>query len=488
MSKKPRTTRRRAGSVPAVRVRMFRQGLGDCFLITFNPGTDERHMLIDCGTLGNKATGVTMTHVVDEIANSTSRHGKSTLDIVVATHAHQDHVSGFLSRRQVFESFRVHNVWMGWTEDPTDALAKKLAKTARAMRAAIADAHRLAPAAGDTRERLAGLAEFEGGVVGAAGDLAMGETIAQALDVLRDLPGARLTYHSPGGAPVELADIPGFRFYVLGPPRDEKKIASMGDHGSDELYGLTTALRAMGGGGGGSGDADQPFDVRFSYPMEDVERLYPEYRKDVHRRIDSTWMDAAASAAAVLDKFRNNTSLVIAIERIADGKVLLFPADAQEGNWLSWHDAANSFRVKDAGGKRTVTAEDLLERTVFYKVGHHASHNATAKGKGLEVMRRSKNLTAFIPVDREVALGKSPKGSWKMPAVALFRELLEACNGRVARADLGWVKDARVTGKPGIERELSGIATAEEWKQWGRAQKQAANVSEHPMYIEYLLE
>lgn len=474
--------------VPPVRVRMFRQGLGDCFLITFNPGADERHMLIDCGTLGNKATGVTMTQVVNEIGKSTSRRGRSTLDIVVATHAHQDHVSGFLSRRQDFESFKVQNVWMGWTEDPTDALAKKLAKTARALRVAIADAHRLAPAAGDARERLAGLAEFEGGMIGAAGDLAMGETIAQALDVLRGLPDARLTYHSPGGSPVELADIPGFRFYVLGPPRDEKKIASMGEHGSDELYGLTSALRAMGGGGGGSGDTDQPFDVRFSYPMEDVDRLYPEYRKDVHRRIDSTWMDTAASAAAVLDKFRNNTSLVIAIERIADGKVLLFPADAQEGNWLSWHDAANSFRVKDAGGVRTVTAEDLLERTVFYKVGHHASHNATAKGKGLEVMRRSKSLTAFIPVDREVALSKPPKGSWRMPAVALYRELLEACGGRVARADLGWVKDARAAGKPGVERELVGVATAEEWKQWGRAQTETTNVREHPMYIEYLLE
>lgn len=467
---------------------MFRQGLGDCFLITFSPGADERHMLIDCGTLGNKASDVTMTQVVDEIAKSTTRRGKSTLDVVVATHAHQDHVSGFLTRRKDFESFRVRNVWMGWTEDPTDALAKKLAKKASALRAAIADAYRLAPAAGSTRARLEGVAEFEGGVVGAAGDLAMGETIAQALDVLRDLPGTEVTYHSPGGAPVELADIPGFRFYVLGPPRDEGKISSMGDHGSDELYGLASALRAISGGDGGSGDVEQPFDARFSHPIAEVDRLYPDYRKDEGRTIDSTWTDAAASAAAVLDRFRNNTSLVIAIERIADRKVLLFPADAQEGNWLSWHDSATVFRVKEAGGTRTVTAEDLLERTVFYKVGHHASHNATAKGKGLEIMRRSKQLTAFIPVDREVALGKSPKGSWRMPAVALFRELLEACNGRVVRADLGWAKDARAAGKPGVEKELAGVATADEWKQWGRSQSQATNVREHPTYIEYLLE
>ena len=46
----------------------------------------------------------------------------------------------------------------------------------------------------------------------------------------------------------------------------------------------------------------------------------------------------------------NNTSLVLAIERIADGKVLLFPADAQEGNWLSWHDVAIEWNVIGGAG------------------------------------------------------------------------------------------------------------------------------------------
>jgi len=39
---------------------MYRQGLGDCFLLTFDVGGDEAHMLIDCGTLGALTTGVTM--------------------------------------------------------------------------------------------------------------------------------------------------------------------------------------------------------------------------------------------------------------------------------------------------------------------------------------------------------------------------------------------------------------------------------------------
>src|SRR5262249_2518171 len=157
-----------------------------------------------------------------------------------------------------------------------------------------------------------------------------------------------------------------------------------------------------------------------------------------YRRIDDQWLRAVTELAAKLDDFRNNTSLALAIERVGDGRVLLFPADAQEGNWLSWHDPGMQWNVKDTDGKTTsVVASELLQRTVFYKVGHHASHNATAKAKGLEIMRKnSKELTAFIPVDRAVALKRSPPGSWRMPAVALFRELLEACQGRVVRADL----------------------------------------------------
>ena len=59
------------------------------------------------------------------------------------------------------------------------------------------------------------------------------------------------------------------------------------------------------------------------------------------RRVDEDWLHVATDLALQLDSATNNTSLVLAIERIADGKVLLFPADAQEGNWLSWHDASD---------------------------------------------------------------------------------------------------------------------------------------------------
>ena len=71
-----------AGRLPRVRVRMYRQGLGDCFLITFHLGTDERHMLIDCGTLGATTTGVKLSDVVANIKEVTGNH----LHLLIATH------------------------------------------------------------------------------------------------------------------------------------------------------------------------------------------------------------------------------------------------------------------------------------------------------------------------------------------------------------------------------------------------------------------
>ena len=90
--------------------------------------------------------------------------------------------------------------------------------------------------------------------------------------------------------------------------------------------------------------------------------------------------------------------------------MLLFPGDAQVGNWLSWHDCRWPKDAKD-DDPNLVTAKRLLERTVLYKVGHHASHNATLREQGLEWMT-SPELVAMIPVNEEFARDKK---HWDMP-------------------------------------------------------------------------
>ena len=147
-------------------------------------------------------------------------------------------------------------------------------------------------------------------------------------------------------------------------------------------------------------------------------------RDGAWRRIDTDWLDQAGSLALYLDRFTNNSSLALAIELVESGKVLLFAADAQIGNWLSWQDVT----WKDP----TISADDLLSRTVLYKVGHHASHNATLVA-AFEKMTRP-DLVALIPVNKNDP-NITKKNGWKMPATNLFTRLTERTSNRVLQMD-----------------------------------------------------
>src|SRR5690606_36660093 len=117
-NKKPAAEKKKTNAksaVPKVRVRMFRHGLGDCFLVTFDVDRDEKHMLIDCGTLGSKRTEVKIADVAKEIF-TTIDGGK--LDVVLATHEHKDHLAGFRSKELQKLEGQVAHVWLAWTEDP----------------------------------------------------------------------------------------------------------------------------------------------------------------------------------------------------------------------------------------------------------------------------------------------------------------------------------------------------------------------------------
>jgi hypothetical protein len=491
------------GNLPKLRVRMYRQGLGDCFLLTFNPGGEEKHVLIDCGTLGSKYTEVKLPDVIADIDKTTNGH----LHLVVATHQHQDHLSGMSKLSDQFSAAKnkkIDHVWLAWTEDPKDSLARKLTKVRDDMGIAVkaaAQALRTIDSNNETASAVESLLGFFGDTAVTMGAAGGGATFAAAaknsMDGVRKL-AKQAEYRKPGEPVVELDWLPGFRFYVLGPPTDVDALHDTGEHGSSELYALTALTHAAlfqaaaSSKIGAESAVDAPFDTRFRLARTDP-RIADAFGKTYlapsqsWRSIDADWLNVASNLAIQLDKFTNNTSLAIALERIADGKVLLFPGDAQEGNWLSWHDPSVKWEAKAADGKTfTVTAKDLLARTVFYKVGHHSSHNATAKAKGLEMMTRQDELTAFIPVDRQIALGRSPAGTWKMPARQLYRSLLEKCQGRVIRSDIGWAANVK-QGTRGTEAEFVGMGSDAEWSAWTKSQQAAKHVQIEPMYVDFLL-
>jgi hypothetical protein len=96
-------------------------------------------------------------------------------------------------------------------------------------------------------------------------------------------------------------------------------------------------------------------------------------------------------------------------------------------------------------------ATDLLRRTLFYKVGHHGSHNATPKQHGLELMT-SPDLFAFIPTNERDA----KKVKWReMPFEPILDDLKKRTNARVIRADDLWL--TQPTGDPSYNAPSGAI-------------------------------
>jgi hypothetical protein len=264
-----------------------------------------------------------------------------------------------------------------------------------------------------------------------------------------------------------LPGIPEARIYLLGPPRDEKLLRRSDPTKSGrEGYGLAQPFAAAA-----LGDADlesnsgQAFEKRYRVPLDKAsgsssfQQAYNRSSGD-WRRIDADWLGAAEQIALALDGDTNNTSLAFALELEPQGRVLLFPGDAQVGNWLSWH----GYRwTSSSRGSRKIRAADLLKRTVLYKVGHHGSHNATLREQGLEQMV-SPDLVALVPIDKTMAERKR----WKMPFPALFQRLQQLTRGRVLRAD------------EDIPPRPDGISAAE-WEQF------VGQVTPHDLYFDYAL-
>jgi glyoxylase-like metal-dependent hydrolase (beta-lactamase superfamily II) len=463
-------------ATPEVRVRMYKRILGDCFLITVRQGDEQSNLLIDCGVLqsvpGDKAM---MQEVARDIVESTpDGQGKAVLHMLAVTHEHHDHISGFAHARDTFfgedSPLTVERVWMGWTEKPGDEQADQLRQRFEKSKVAVSAAAslaRLRMGANATLPELDGLDDFvgpvDGGLAAAGGGRMTGRKTMQAL---KDKAGeGNVDYLEPG----EVITTPGpvgLRAYVLGPPRKPERLFT--DLPSAE--GHETYLNALNqqaeafamnlGATSGTVDAagvTSPFSRRHQLltveaaqelagaeprgdSFDGMRALYAGYYhpEGEARRIDTDWAGAAGALALKLDSDTNNGSLVLAFElgdEPGKGPVLLFAADAQVGNWQSWHDQAypeteekNKAGVAELG---KVTAESLLNRTVLYKVGHHASHNATLKGQGLEMMK-DPGLVAMIPV---VSAVSDTKKGWHMPYVPLLKELVVRTKGRVLRGD-----------------------------------------------------
>jgi len=516
----------RANPNALVKVRMYCQGLGDCFLLTFPPasGTKPVRVLIDCGVFRNSpGEPAKLRQVAEDIQAETG----GEIDLLVITHEHWDHISGFIHAREIFDQFHFKNVWLSWAENVDDPFAQQikgeLTKKKKQVRTALMKAQlrldrRLQANADDTHAanlkgdlaKAEGILEFFGADgdddvtsrlqatashaprAAAKGLMSLGET----MDALRSRvrPG---DFCSPG----RRRALPGaedVKVYILGPPRSITSLRKE-DPSKGQAYEITpeadqvsllSALEWLDPEKPGMPPG--PFHARHRISPEDA-RIDPFFRETygfdddplgdagaAWRRIDVEWLGGLNRLALQLDRGVNNTSLALAFE-LPDGRTLIFPGDAQIGHWLSW----TSVEFKDDDGRDLpVTIEQLLNRAVLYKVGHHGSKNATLKPDGMEAMI-SEDLVAMIPTDQAYADTKSPPHGWKMPEPELNRALMACTHRQILRSDVDQAQ---------FDADAADIATTLRWKSFRNRVEFAPTKFDpdpkdlsppRPLYVEY---
>jgi beta-lactamase superfamily II metal-dependent hydrolase len=396
-----------------VLIRMYNVGFGDCFLLVFPASDRPRKVLIDCGSHSAGRGPVSIGEIADRIRSDvTEDNGVPRVDVVIGTHRHQDHVSGF--NNKVWQEVEVSEVWMPWTEHPTDPEARRI----RERQSRIAHSLCLALEAAANPEAESALALAQNSL-----------TNAKAMETLhRGFAGRPKRCFLPNKyarANSFLPDpIPGVTVHAMGPSRDEKVIRDM-DPPAGAGY-----LRLVQG---------QPENGETTPPFPEGWAIEPEQFLGIdafeHLRLSDKQMQRINGLsdvdhfqiAAALEKAVNGTSLMLAFE-LGDA-LLLFPGDAQ---WGTWNAVLGEERWRE-----------LLARTTFYKIGHHGSHNATPRAfvEDLLGSRRSKP-DSFIE-NFSAAVSTRTMDMWKFIPK---KELLAALGGatpRIARSD---IRDESVPG------------------------------------------
>lgn len=462
----------------AVVVRMYRIGHGDCFLLACPTAAEPVYVLIDCGYKpgSSKFINTTAKAITDSIREATGGH----IHVAVITHEHQDHVNAISETN--FRNITIGEAWFAWTEDPADEAANDLRKTHKDKLLGLLAARNRLHADGDatTVEKIDRFLAFELGgeeeAFDADGAKALLSAAAnpensknkQSMKLFKTRAAAGPKFLRPHE---EVRVVPGtndIRVFVMGPPRDEEQLRLLDPEGEEEFHLASLAASSPVGYFGAAARAAEagtaprsPFAHRYCLPWKDARDeqgsqyahfLTTHYGKDGDapigsrhpletptnaewRRIDRDWLYSVEQLALDMNDYTNNSSLVLAFELGKGGKVLLFAADAQRGNWLSW----SKKHWKDGGA--TVTAKDLLSRTVLYKVGHHGSHNATLNGTASETYPNigwmaqgdhGREFTAMITAVRKWA---ETQDGWDHPLKAIKDALLKRTSGRVFQTD-----------------------------------------------------
>ena len=361
-----------AAAPSAVTIRMYNVGFGDCFLLTFKYPGDERHMLVDCGSTSAPERAAQDPDFMQKVVADIERVCSGKLHVLLATHRHRDHVSGFsteLATGRTITALKPDHIIQPWTEDPrarTDATTATASiytsgrPDTRKMTAhflgALEDMHQVAAA-------IKHIAGRDG-----PGDPALEQLEFLGEDNIKNGSAVKnlITMGKRGkahyvNAGMDLKILPGVKCTVLGPPTLEQSNAIRKQRARDpaNFWQFRSFWGAQGVAMLGQlQGAKRVAGTKLARPpvLPKSVRWFVKQARQVH-------VDELLSIVRDLDSVMNNTSVILLLE--TGQRKILLPGDAQIENWA--YALANPKWRK------------LLEDVSLYKVGHHGSLNATPK-------------------------------------------------------------------------------------------------------------
>jgi beta-lactamase superfamily II metal-dependent hydrolase len=468
------------GTQGSLRVRMYRVGFGDFFLLTVPTGTGPAHILIDCGVHAGDIR--TMRACFEDLAEVTGRK----LALVIATHYHADHLSGFASNYDDFAEFEVGMVWITNRLKPDNKDAKKF----HAQITSLADKLRLKlgmrlaalGARADDAEHLDSQQAFwmMQDALGVSLEAGGGSSNDKALKLLTQgfKNGPPVHYYQGGDEP-ELPDVlkGAVTAEILGPAPIDSAGMFSGTDNKKEQY-----LAAAAEGELPETDGFTPFEKDWpatadNYPpaafreyrtQEQIDRNEPGTPANLEAVLHAAQPDALLAMADAVDGTLNNQSLVILFT--CRGKKLLFVGDAQWGNWSYW---LYGKKVTGADPGITEKARSILGSIDFFKVGHHGSTNANPIPAVKAINPNCASMCSTESAEHGPPPGKRPYGNpdkgTEVPRTELMKALEEQTGNRLVRSD--WIPAGGVEPSKDALGELTALP---------------ANFEQGELYVDYV--
>jgi beta-lactamase superfamily II metal-dependent hydrolase len=322
-------------------IRAYNVGCGDCIYVRIPGPRGGFNILIDCGKKGDdKLLKQAIDHLAGELPRG-SKANTSRLDLLVATHRHEDHIKGF--DPDWFKQIEVKNIWLSVSMDPKHPQAEGVNQlhefATEAMRALTNGGHPLSPEI----ELLASMY----GVSNDVADRLLRETLPKANGIKPQYVYSGMKHRLALPADTEI--------HILAPEKDIDHFY-LGEGLDRTLKGfqgisnaLTVARRATAG----------------------AQREPTNISSTDFRVLQSRMLSNGLAFAARESSIQNNLSVVLLIEWRK--RRLLFVGDAEwEGEFKDGkHNGSwNVMWEKHRDGH-------LSQPVDFLKIGHHGSINAT---------------------------------------------------------------------------------------------------------------